>query len=489
MKPYYESNGVTLFLGDCREVMPTLDPVYAVICDPPYGLEFMGKEWDAPWKTDRRQNFDGTLQDQRENPYGRSKVRNGTGASYGADARIMQEFQKYCETWAIECLRVLRPGGHLLSFGGSRTYHRMACAIEDAGFEIRDQIMWLYGSGFPKSLDVSKAIDKAARGVPQGGADPTSENHGNYKGGCSEDNPSGRGFGAGPGQFMKDGRKIIGISNRGSGASPQKLNNHEHGDTGIGILDGSGKTFYITEPATEAAKQWEGYGTALKPAHEPICVARKPLEGTVAANVLKHGTGALNIDGCRVGNQERPVMVRTETIVSASSMSGVSTGATPNGEITTLGRWPANIIHDGSDEVVSMFPDATGQQGFVGEKNGDRPSINTYGDFGPRPDTFPRGDSGSAARFFYTAKASQDERGTGNNHPTVKPLDLMRYLCKMLCPPSGGILLDPFMGSGSTIIAGRRFYQHCIGIELEEKYAEIAAKRLSQEVLDFGGVE
>ena len=146
------------------------------------------------------------------------------------------------------------PGGHLLSFGGSRTYHRMACAIEDAGFEIRDQIMWIYGSGFPKSLDVSKAIDKAARGVPQGGADPTSPNHGKFKGGCSEENPSGRGFGAGPGQFMKDGRKIIGVSNRGSGASPQKLDNHEKGDTGIGILDGSGKTFYITEPVTEAAK-------------------------------------------------------------------------------------------------------------------------------------------------------------------------------------------------------------------------------------------
>jgi site-specific DNA-methyltransferase (adenine-specific) len=314
---------------------------------------------------------------------------------------------------------------------------------------------------------------------------------------------------------MKDGRKIIGVSNRGSGASPQKLNNHEHGDTGIGILDGSGKTFYLTEPATDAAKEWGGYGTALKPAHEPICVARKPLIGTVAANVLEHGTGALNIDGCRICTNE--LTPRNNANTRTLYEKGFE-GTPKMIEPSPLGRWPANVIHDGSDEVVSMFPDATGQQGFVGEKNGERPSINTYGDFGPRPDTFPRGDSGSAARFFYTAKASREERSRGmhdteeqitddgrnipidnpylrgktlrsNTHPTVKPLDLMAYLCNLLCPPSGGILLDPFMGSGSTIIAGRRFYQHCIGIELEEKYAEIAAKRLSQEVLDFGGTE
>jgi len=381
-------------------------------------------------------------------------------------------------------------------------------------------------SGFPKSLDVSKAIDKAARGVPQGGADPTSQNHGKFKGGCSEDNPSGRGFGAGPGQFMKDGRKIVGVSNRGSGASPQKLNNHEHGDTGIGILDGSGKTFYITEPATEAAKEWEGYGTALKPAHETICVARKPLIGTVAANVLEHGTGALNIDGCRIPTNEslaggnnsadvdregmhegwkRPWMNNTEALEASAERSRQSTARSEE-----LGRWPANIIHDGSDEVVNLFPNADGQQGDVLGHNKDRQSPNgCFGKMSFAADHVARLDSGSAARFFYTAKASREERHRnvdgyapqtshgatlrnienagmkGNNHPTVKPLELMAYLCKLLCPPSGGILLDPFMGSGSTIIAGRRFYQHCIGIELEEKYAEIAAKRLSQEVLSF----
>ena len=456
MKPYYESNGVSLYLGDCREIMPTLDLVHAIICDPPYELGFMGKSWD------------------------KSGIAN--------DVKM----------WA-ECLRVLKPGAHLLSFGGSRTYHRMACAIEDAGFEIRDQIMWIYGSGFPKSLDVSKAIDKAARGVPQGGADPTSPNHGKFKGGCSEENPSGRGFGAGPGQFMKDGRKIIGVSNRGSGASPQKLDNHEKGDTGIGILDGSGKTFYITEPATEAAKQWNGWGTVLKPAHEPVCVARKPLEGTVAANVLKYGTGALNIDGCRVEYDSAADRASATPQGKCTAKSGALAGGTQHDgkrdefdRPEQKGRWPANVIHDGSEEVLNTFAGYGDKSSpWIGNDKphgakggrmfgGSEQNIDVKSEYK---------DSGSAARFFYTAKADRDERGEGNTHPTVKPLDLMRYLCKLLCPPSGGILLDPFMGSGSTIIAGRRFYQHCIGIELEEKYAEIAVKRLSQEVLDFGGGE
>ena len=482
MKPYYESNGVQIFLGDCREIMPQLEPVHAIITDPPYGLEFMGKDWDAPWKTDRRQNFDGTLQDQRENPYGRSKVRNGTGASYGADAKIMQAFQAWCETWAVECLKVLRPGGHLLSFGGSRTYHRMACAIEDAGFEIRDQIMWLYGSGFPKSLSVSAAIDKAAGAV----------------------------------------RPVIGTNERGSGAHQIKLDNHGKGDTGIGYMDGSGKTFNLTAPATDAAKKWQGYGSALKPAHEPIVVARKPLEGTVAANVLKWGTGAVNIDGCRVGvgvvsthsrgkNEAFPKRPGETTVAESGRTQDQREGIDYS---ERLGRWPANVITDGSEEVVSLFPvsesvklNCVQQPREPQSKGAERERIRI--DEGYE-------DSGSAARFFYTAKADRKERdmncdglpkkpllwssgeqnpgsfqaeGTDrsarNNHPTVKPLDLMAYLCKLLCPPSGGILLDPFMGSGSTIIAGRRFYSLCIGIELEEKYAEIAAKRLSQEVLTF----
>jgi site-specific DNA-methyltransferase (adenine-specific) len=153
----------TIHIGNALEVLKTFaeNSIDAIVCDPPYGLEFMGKDWDAPWKTDRRQRFDGTMKDDRDTPHGRMKVRNGGGASYGADARVMQALQDWHYSWAIECLRVLKPGGYMLAFGGSRTYHRLACAVEDAGFEIRDQIQWLYASGFPKSLDVSKAIDKS----------------------------------------------------------------------------------------------------------------------------------------------------------------------------------------------------------------------------------------------------------------------------------------------------------------------------------------
>ena len=408
MKPYYESNGVSLYLGDCREIMPTLDLVHAIITDPPYEIGFMGKSWDK------------------------------TGIAN--DAKM----------WA-ECLRVLRPGGHLLSFGGSRTYHRMACAIEDAGFEIRDQIMWIYGSGFPKSRDIGKDIEKT---------------------------------------------KVGGIKNLKVIGEKPGLNN-ENGTQGFsyqkeyvpGVSIG-GKQIQGTIPIYEINNEWQGYGTALKPAHEPICVARKPLIGTVAANVLKYGTGALNIDGCRVEYDSAADRASATPQGKCTAKSGALAGGTQHDgkrdefdRPEQKGRWPANIIHDGSEEVVSLFPqsDACMSPSEADCKGTIFGGSRTQGNL-------PM-DSGSAARFFYTAKADRDERGEGNTHPTVKPLDLMRYLCKLLCPPSGGILLDPFMGSGSTIIAGRRFYQHCIGIELEEKYAEIAVKRLSQEVLDFGGGE
>lgn len=417
--------------------MPTLDPVHAIICDPPYELGFMGKAWDK------------------------------TGIAN--DVKM----------WA-ECLRVLRPGGHLLSFGGSRTYHRMACAIEDAGFEIRDQIMWLYGSGFPKSLDVSKAIDKAA------GAE----------------------------------RETVGMSATKSGIADGNRG-PQNRDTDHAWAAGKSVAVHvpITTPATDAARQWDGWGTALKPAHEPICVARKPIEGTVAANVLKWGTGAINVDGCRVGYLDDADKAGATPQGACTAKVGALAGGTQNGVARSefarpdqLGRWPANVIHDGSDEVLECFPvtASAAMTREVAAYEGEGSTGFLRGRSGPQNQ---RADEGSAARFFYTAKASREERHRnvdgyvpqtqhgatlhnienavlkGNNHPTVKPLDLMAYLCKLLCPPSGGILLDPFMGSGSTIIAGRRFYQHCIGIELNEAYAEIAAKRLSQEVLDFGGTE
>jgi site-specific DNA-methyltransferase (adenine-specific) len=415
--------------GDCLDVLKTLADcsVDAIVTDPPYGLSFMGKRWDYDVPTEA--------------------------------------------VW-VECLRVLKPGGHLLAFAGTRTQHRMAVRIEDAGFEIRDMIAWVYGSGFPKSLDVSKAIDKAA------GAE----------------------------------REVIGMSTNGSGAQPNKLNNHTTGDTGIGYADGSGKTFNITAPATEAAKQWEGWGTALKPALEPITLARKPLIGTVAANVLEHGTGGLNVDGCRIGTEGATKRSHQEPYGEGGrgDQGGAQNWRTGHKiEDINAGRWPANFIHDGSEEVLALFPETTsgsltGQPRTENKIYGS--AANTLGT--PR---FHEGDSGSAARFFYCAKASRDDRDEGcgalelteagikndsgrgfsesdpmaavmrhNPHPTVKPTDLMRYLCRLITPP-GGIVLDPFTGSGSTGKAAMAEGFRFIGIEREAEYIEIARARISAE--------
>ena len=306
---------MTLLKGNCLETLKTLDTasVDSIVTDPPYELGFMGKSWD------------------------------NSGIAYNQDL------------WA-ECLRVLKPGGHLLAFGGSRTYHRMACAIEDAGFEMRDQIMWLYGSGFPKSLDVSKAIDKAA------GAE----------------------------------REVVGIKKR-------------QGRSG-GIM-GSPRDIEqaFTIPATPDAQQWEGWGTALKPAHEPIVVARKPLIGTVASNVLEHGTGALNIDGCRVGTDGG---CSGASAGPSNGIYGDGLNGSPAQPVEGLGRWPANVIHDGSDEVVAGFPEHKSSARKVGKVTG-----TTFGSNTPMPDdligVLSYGDSASAARFFYCAKASKSERNAG----------------------------------------------------------------------------
>ncbi|KVG33844.1 DNA-methyltransferase [Burkholderia diffusa] len=378
----------TLYRGDCREVLKTLSDasIDAIVTDPPYELGFMGRAWDR------------------------------SGIAYDVSM------------WA-ECLRVLKPGGHLLAFSGSRTYHRMACAIEDAGFELRDQIMWLYGSGFPKSKN----------------------------------------------------------------------------------LEGD----------------WAGWGTALKPAHEPICVARKPLVGTVAANVLEHGTGALNIDACRVPHQT----INGGNLADNPHLRGTKLRAAPvatsfgrEGDETPLtdasGRWPANVIHDGSDEVLAAFPDAPGQQ--HASCDAQRTRANTYGAVTDNGKIYaPRLESAtSAARFFYCAKASRADRNEGcdalpdqkggmnsntsgqhitrrdgwesepvkNNHPTVKPTDLMCYLVRLVTPP-GGTVLDPFMGSGSTGKACAREGFAFIGIEKDEDesgdplgHIEIARSRIEYEL-------
>ncbi len=381
---------VRIITGDCLEVLQQLpdESVDSIVTDPPYGLSFMGKKWDYDVPT--------------------------------------------VELWA-ECLRVLKPGGYLLSFAGTRTQHRMAVRIEDAGFEIRDMIAWVYGSGFPKSMDVSKAIDKAA------GAE----------------------------------REVVGVGKGRTGPASQPNGGSTYSDD---AYQWPGE-FTITAPATNEARQWEGWGTALKPALEPITVARKPLIGTVAANVLAHGTGGLNIDGCRVGTDG----ARNNGRKANSDIYG-KFGPTERVDYGK-GRWPTNLIHDGSEDVVALFPESKGQQGDVrgtevSHTGGE--GTNCYGKYGRVPSA-KRGDTGSAARFFYCAKASKRERGEGNNHPTVKPIELMRYLLRLVTPP-GGTALDPFMGSGSTgvaaILEGFRF----IGVELDVDYAEIAKARIRSAV-------
>lgn len=365
---------IAIHKGDCLHVMRGMPAasVDSIVTDPPYGLAFMGKKWD-----------------------------------YDVPST---------EIWA-ECLRILKPGGHLLAFAGTRTQHRMAVRIEDAGFEIRDMLAWVYGSGFPKS----------------------------------------------------------------------------HNLTG----------------------EWEGFGTALKPALEPITMARKPLAGTVAANVLAHGTGAMNIDGCRIATDpaiDDPRLGGVGTWSSDKMAKNVYEGGYSGKEVASspLGRWPANLLHDGSAEVLALFPDSKGQQGAVrgteASKTGD---ANCYGEFGRVPFA-ARGDTGSAARFFYCAKASKADRDEGleafekqsggmvsntsgqhmtrrddgyevapraNIHPTVKPTDLMRYLCRLVTPP-GGLVLDPFMGSGSTgkaaLLEGFGF----VGIERAYEYLPISMGRI-----------
>jgi DNA modification methylase len=412
--------------GDCLEVLRAMPDcsVDAVVTDPPYGLSFMGKKWD----------------------YDVPSV----------------------EIWH-ECLRVLKPGGHLLAFAGTRTQHRMACRIEDAGFEIRDMIAWVYGSGFPKSLDVSKAIDKAA------GAE----------------------------------REVVAVVKKTPSAGGANTNE------GWMRPWAEGKTTMdITAPATDAARQWQGWGTALKPALEPITVARKPLAGTVAANVLAHGTGALNVDGCRVEGRERTDYGLTNSIRSAGNTYGKPSASADFD--ANRGRWPANLIHDGSDEVVGLFP-ATGasKASNRGVQHSGRHGglADIGGNIKKGTDTIRGHDDngGSAARFFYCAKASKADRdeglegfevkrtggmqatadgsmltGSGNErttaranvHPTVKPTDLMRYLCRLVTPP-GGVVLDPFTGSGSTgkaaVLEGFRF----IGIERDPQYIEIARARVA----------
>lgn len=668
MNPYYEKDGITLYNADCIAAMRDLpsNSVDSIVTDPPYGLSFMGRKWDVEVPS--------------------------------------------VEVWQ-ECLRVLKPGGHLLSFAGTRTQHRMAVNIEDAGFEIRDMIAWIYGSGFPKNLDVGKSLDsmeknkwlnvvkavgsasvpdileswkecsstarsagrssltisekedppthlgsiarpnvhtrgsqgqrqshiqsesgsvsnagktskrnktEAGANTPKGDSVPVRvllqanpENssalaviaelcliearHTNGAScssvrlpaersttelsdravsaasspesqevrlsmpdssalqsawGCQGESMAGRlkgvealktWLGSSPSSRKADTnalcaaltddlkhimlsqsktfrsygttqktdcasaisatiteytaehlisftvdtlrssaidkaagaeREVVGLSSRHGGG---KRNGYDYG-AGKQTM-GNAVVPDITAPATEAARQWEGWGTALKPAMEMITMARKPFKGTVAANVLEHGTGAINVDGCRVGhNEECRMMAPSQANIDSPSEKHRQAGRrTATLELKPQGRYPANLIHDGSDEVVRLFPDAGG--GFGKRGGRENATVGDYG-MGATMEVVGFGDAGSAARFFYCAKADKSER-RNSKHPTVKPLDLMRYLVRMVTPV-GATVLDPFAGSGTTIEAAMREHCHCIGIEREQEYCDDAVRRLTQ---------
>jgi site-specific DNA-methyltransferase (adenine-specific) len=458
-----------LLLGDCIDKLKELDDnsIDSIVTDPPYGLSFMGKEWDKKKATQET----------------KSQVVKGLGAGMKMTTLADNiEFEKWVTEWASECMRVLKPGGYMLAFGGSRMYHRLASGVENAGFEIRDQMMWVYGSGFPKSMNISKYIDK------QLGTE-----------------------------------KIVGKGKAGK--------------TALGQSSGYNKTYNpheynITEPGSELAEKWNGWGTALKPAHEPIVMARKPLsEKTVVDNVLEWGTGGINIDESRIGvDKNDDIFAKNPHTRGGFGHGNATIYGDSNGSKNydpTQGRFPANIIFDEEagkilDEQSGNRPGCTSPSDVVGSDSIFRPNQGGYQKQGPI-----YGDSGGASRFFYCPKTSKTDRNEGlddfedkyyaagnqakaelkrgntdfnankgkgrderhnhnqvgvskNNHPTVKPTDLMLYLIRLVTP-KGGTTLDPFMGSGSTGKAAVRGGFDFVGVEMDKEYMEIATARIQYE--------
>src|SRR3990172_583126 len=475
---------IDIRLGDCLDLLKSFPDNHfdACVTDPPYGLEFMGKEWDR---------LGITKASPIPRPGNIGGFADGNKPSFERVRRYLPEMQAWHQRWADEILRVLKPGAHLLAFGGTRTSHRLVCALEDAGFEIRDTVVWLYGSGFPKSLDVSKAIDRHL------GAE----------------------------------RPIVGkLTGRGANPRVDFRGGRFHAAANLPSADFSD----ITGPATDESAAWSGWGTALKPAYEPIILARKPLDGTVAENVLKWGVGGLNIDATRIsglagdGNWGGTTAARIYD-------GGWDSTQKPNLVQNTLGRWPANVLLD--EEAARQLDAQTGElksgEGAFKRNSAMGYKGNAYGKESRAVGTpmLSYGDSGGASRFFYCAKADRDERERGleslpirerttplagrgqpglkckkcgrwkvsgnpcvcpepefepssfdrpptkNTHPTVKPMDLMRYLIRLVTP-RGGTIVDPFAGNGTTLIAAQLEGFSAVGVEKESEYVEIARARI-----------
>lgn len=429
MRLYSSNENYKLYQGNMLDMLEVIEPetIDSIVTDPPYELNFMGKGWD------------------------------NAGVSFNK------------ETWQ-KCFTALKPGGYLLAFGGSRTYHRIACAIEDAGFEIRDTIMWLYGSGFPKSMNIGKMYDKK----------------------------------------MGNNREKIGETRIGK----TSLGDNSGWDTSQNMKDlkASGKV-----DITKGCSKWEGWGTQLKPSYEPIIVARKPVKGTIIDNIIEHGVGGINIDECRVGNEKRTYKCAGGSDITVAK-GAIGSGSGKDLEFTVNGRFPANTIltYDETDfeEVCGGFLNT--KSGKITGKEKFTKTNNIFSKFNPLNTERGFGDSGSASRYFYCAKASKKDRDEGldefeekigggmlgtqnqslltgsgnirnnlrkNTHPTVKPTELMQYLVRLVTP-NGGTILDPFNGSGSTGKAvmyenkeRNKNYKY-IGIELTEEYLPIAQARI-----------
>lgn len=529
---------VTLHCGDSRDVLRTLPDasIHSVVCDPPYALVSIGKRFSRPGAAPAQHGTDGL--------YARAS------AGFMGQAWDTGETAFAAEFWG-EVLRVLKPGGHVVAFGGTRTYHRLACAIEDAGFELRDTLLelasldpvvgafvrslddaqlsaflrlmdllgfegllaWVYGSGFPKSHDVAKGIQKRrtedhepirvvcreiraamdAKGLKSshlaeqfGGCHPRLIDH--WAARDTDSQPELPSWS----QWLTL-KGVLGLGD-GLDAEVWRLNQRKGAPgeawTEADILaehDGEpggfgGHRFRVADRSIRAvsdlASSWEGWGTALKPAWEPIVLARKPLSGTVAEIVLAHGTGALNIDACRI---EGEPWASSGASVGGAGLHAYGDGLNNAGRSGAhgLGRWPANVVHDGSLEVVQAFPETSSGAGAIKRASAEGYQGNALGRESRAPGTpmVCHGDTGSAARFFYSAKADADDR-LGSKHPTVKPVDLMQWLCRLVTPP-GGVVLDPFAGTGTTGEAAWREGFSAVLIEREAAYQADIRRRMA----------